>query len=314
MNNPVEVVSARRIPPPRMGALSAFVVRVLVITSVLPTCGCGGSLGHRSYAEFRGGAALPANVRSVRVEVENGSIGVLAQAATEGQRVTWKGGVRRAASTAEVLLEVERVPAEFTLLADPADPTVLIVRAPQLPQVPNVPDLALNAILGVEASVFLPAELAVDIRVTGSGHVAVGAREAAVIVDTGRGDLRLTSCRGPARLRSGNGMTIVDDHSGDLDVQVVTGAMQVFVREPQKSIRLVTRQGDIQCYVPPATSFRVDGRAEIGKVGNGFGLEMRKVGDYSALLTGVRGDGATEIVLRTGSGHLSLNHKVFQPR
>lgn len=271
-------------------------------------------MGHRSYLEFAGGVDLASAVRLVRIEVENGTVGVLVQPAADGVRVSWKGGIRRAASSADVLAEIERVVGEFTVLADPADASILVVQAPRLPVVPMMPDLALHAVLGVEASVFLPATLPVELKVTGSGHVVITGREAAVSATTGRGDLRLTSCRGPASLRSGNGMTIVDDHVGDLDVQVVVGAMQAFVREPGKSLRLVTRQGDIQCYVPPETSFRVDGRAEIGKVGNGFGLEMRKVGDYSALLTGTRGDGATDIVLRTGSGHLSLNHKVFPTR
>ena len=292
----------------------ARAVRLISVTSILFSAGCGGQLGHRSYLEFAGGTSIPAAIRKVRVEVENGTVGILVQPTAEGARIRWKGGIRRAASSAEVLTEIERVAGEFTILADPEDQSILVVRAPRLPTVPSMPDLVLHAVLGVEASLMLPAALPVDLNVTGSGHVVIDGREAAVTATTGRGDMRLTSCRGPARLRSGNGMTIVDDHVGDLDIQAVVGAMQVFVRDPGKSLRLVTRQGDIQCYVPPETSFRVDGRAEIGKVGNGFGLEMRKVGDYSALLTGMRGDGATEIVLRTGSGHLSLNHKVFPPR
>ena len=76
-------------------------------------------------------------------------------------------------------------------------------------------------------------------------------------------------------------------------------------------MELVTGQGNVQCLVPTTSGFRVDARAETGKVANGFGLASERQG-YTSTFTGARGDGATNIVLRTSSGHLSLSHKDWQ--
>ena len=105
---------------------------------------------------------------------------------------------------------------------------------------------------------------------------------------------------------AGVGATLLPLHNGvpdverDLDIEVKMGAMQVFVREPGKRLRLVTGQGDIQCYVPPDTGLVVDARAAIGKIGNAFGFAVETVQRYGAAMTGQQGDGRTEVVLRTG--------------
>src|SRR5262249_12467609 len=118
-------------------------------------------------------------------------------------------------------------------------------------------------------------------------------------------------CTGPAYLRTGRGMTLVYDHRGDLDVDAQVGDMQAFVREPGKTLRLVTRDGNVQCFVPGATGFRLDARAQTGKVSNGFGVPVERSG-YSSSMVGDRGDGRTRIVLRTETGFLSLAAKVFE--
>jgi hypothetical protein len=65
----------------------------------------------------------------------------------------------------------------------------------------------------------------------------------------------------------------------------------------------------VQCHVPESIEFEVDARAEVGRVGNGFGLEVQSIGDFGAALVGRRGAGTTAVVLRTGSGRIS-----FTPR
>ena len=130
------------------------------------------------------------------------------------------------------------------------------------------------------------------------------------MVRTGRGDLVFGDCR-DVTASTGRGNVIAYDHRGALDVHTKTGDMQALIPAPSRLIELVTGQGNVQLQLPEATGFEVDARAETGKIGNSFGLESRRVGDYGAALVGRRGDGAVRIVLRTGSGHLALSKRDF---
>ena len=265
--------------------------------------GCTGGLGCRSQVVLTGRLELPAGVRTVRVEIQNGSLKV--EAGTE-PAVVYEGGLRRAADTPELLGEIERIPARFTAAPDPAHPDTLVVATPAL----SVPEQLPRAILGFDVTIRVPPQVGVSVRVSGSGHLVADDRAAPLELVTNRGDLRVMRCTGATRLRTGQGMTIVYDHRGDLDVEVMTGDMQVFVREPGKRLCLVTRMGNIQCLVPPETGFRLDARAQTGKVANGFGIPIERSG-YSGAMVGDRGDGRTSIVLRTETGLLSLGHKTF---
>ena len=107
-------------------------------------------------------------------------------------------------------------------------------------------------------------------------------------------------------------MLIAFGHRGDLDVRSGSGDMQAFVEQPGAKITLSTGKGTVQCHVPDDLAFEVDARAEIGRVGDDFGLMVQKVGDYSASLAGKVGAGTTKIVLRTAAGHIGL--RKLRPR
>lgn len=272
-----------------------------MVASLLLAAACGGNLGYRSTVETSGKVPLAPEIRRVRFEIDNGTIGFAAAPARE---VSYAGGVRRAADTPEGLAQLEQVAPGFTVAADPARPDTIVLRGPALP-----PDI--GALLGVEMGIHLPADVELEVKVQGSGHVTVVGRSAAVRIDTGRGDLRFEGCQGPLRAKTGRGHVIVVDHSGDVDVHTMVGDMQVFVRRPGAQLRLVTGQGTVQCMVPPETEFDLDARAEVGRIGSSFGLLTEKVGEYGAVMVGKRGAATTKLVLRTGSGHLSLQSKRF---
>ena len=252
--------------------------------------------------ETSGKVTLGAEVRRVRVEIDNGTLGFDQAAVRE---VAFAGGVRRAADTAAGLAQLELVPPGLVASPDPERPDTLVLRGPKLPD-------GIGALLGVEMGIHLPADIELEVRVQGSGHVTVVHRSAAVRIDSGRGDLRFESCSGPLRAKTGRGHVIVVDHCGDIDVHTMVGDMQVFVREPGAQLRLVTGMGTVQCHVPPETAFDVDARAEVGRIGSSFGLTVEKVGEYGAAMVGKRGAATTKLVLRTGSGHLSLQSKRFE--
>jgi len=260
---------------------------------------CGGPLSERSHAEMKGTLPLGTEIRRVRIEVENGRVDVGPSPTTDA--VTFAGGIRRAADTPEQLAALERVVPDLTAAVDPADPTTLVVRGPRRPA-----ELS-GAVFALEVGIGVPPEVALEVRVEANGDVNLKERRAPTRVETGRGDLRFENCSGGVTARTGRGVLIAYGHRGDLDVQTKTGDMQAFVVEPGRLLQLVTGQGTVQCQVDPSIEFDLDARAEIGKIGNGFGLEPERGQGYSAALVGKRGSARTKVVLRTGSGHLSFS-------
>ncbi len=286
----------QRCPLPRPSRWTGLATGVVMCFLVV---GCGGPLGHRSTAQFDGELAIPDGIAKLRVEVPTGTVGVVPG---EGRTIRYQGGVRRAADSAASLANLEAIALQFAAAPDPADPTLLVVRAPGIPagQPPGV--------FGLEVGLFVPAGLPLEVVVAGNGHVTMADRAAPTKVRTNRGDLRFERCKADVAARTGTGNVIAFDQVGDVDLETGLGDMQVFVEKPARRITLVTGQGTVQCHVPDTCGFVVDAVASVGKIGNGFGLEVEQKG-YSGALRGQRGDGAVEIVLRTGSGHLSLSPK-----
>lgn len=259
--------------------------------------GCDGSLSHRSYAELAGDIPVGAAIERIRIEIENGTIGI---DSSEAGTIHYAGGMRRAADTAKDLGALEQVPLLLSGAPDPADPGTLVIRGPHQPT--TVP----GGVMGLELGIRVPPSLPLEVEIASNGHVTIANRAAATRVETGRGDLRFEHCAGGIAAKTRRGMVIAFGQRGDLDIHTMAGDMQVFVDEPGSLIRLVTGQGTVQCHVDPSIEFDLDARAEIGRIGNGFGLATESVGKYGAVLTGKRGSARTKVVLRTGSGHLSI--------
>ncbi|MCR9244316.1 MAG: hypothetical protein NXI31_04740 [bacterium] len=265
--------------------------------------GCAGDLSERSTEELAGEIPLAEGIERVRVEVHNGTVNLHLQ---EDRSISYGGGVRRAADTAESLAELEKIPLELAAAPDPADPATLVVTGPRAPKG------AQRSMVALQLGLKLPAAIPVEIRIERNGHVTAKERTGALTVRTGRGDLRFEGCAGSIVARTGRGNVIAFDHRGELDITTGVGDMQVFVREPGEQVRLDTGEGTVQCYVPPTAGLRLDARARIGKCGSSFGFLVEHPTQYSAVMTGARGDERTKIVLRTGKGHLSLGGKRFE--
>lgn len=261
-----------------------------------------GACEHRSVQEFQGDLAIPAGTKTVRFSIDNGTVGVRTQ--TEA-KVSYAGGARREGADAAALLAVEKVDLTLAGASDPKDPTVFLVRAPTVPA-------GVDGMLAVELGIRLPADLAIEIDITHNGHVSAGDRTGAITVNTGRGDLRFEQCHCAIKAKTGRGNVIAYDHRGDIDLTTGVGDMQVFVPGPAAMVRLFTGEGTIQCFLPPLAGFRVDARAEVGKCGSSFGLPVEHPDAYSAVMTGMHGDGKTQVLMRTGKGHLALTEKTFE--
>ncbi len=278
-----------------LGARSRAAAAAVVLALVVAGC----SLGHRSVAEFRGEVAIPPGVERVRIEVQEGTVGIDIQ---EAANLTFAGGVRRAGDTAEELAALERIPLEVSSALDPADPKTLIVRFPH-------PAEGQIGVFGLELGLRLPAALALDVRIAGSGHFTTANRTGAVAIETRRGDLRFERCQSSIRARTGRGNVIVNNHIGDLDVRAGVGDMQVFCRQPGTQLRLSTGEGTIQCYVPSDTDFELDARSETGRVGTSFGIPVESSGFHAAAVGRHGPTGRVKIALSTGQGYVSLQSK-----
>ena len=270
-----------------------------VIGALLLTVLAGGC-AHRSVAVTKGEIACGPEVTKIRIEMANGTLDLatlLADAPPD--QIQWAGGVRRDASTEEGLKSIEAVAVTLVAAKSAEDPGTLVITCPMAPA-------GVVGMIAYEGSIRIPAKLPVEIAISDNGHVTMVGREAFSKVRTGRGDLRFENCKGGIEANTGQGVLIAFGHEGDLDVRTGLGDMQVFITKPGAQITLGTGQGTVQCKIPAATEFEVDARAEIGRIGNDFDLEVRKVGDYSAAMTGKVGKGTTKVILLTGSGHISL--------
>ncbi|MFY9341843.1 MAG: hypothetical protein WAT39_05105 [Planctomycetota bacterium] len=271
------------------------------MAGALVLAACSGGLSQRSTAEMADKVPVGQGIRCVRIELENGTIGI---ANGTDRAADYAGGVRRAADTAADLAKIEQVAFRLEVRPDAARPDTLILAGPRMPE-------GVVGLLSLELGLRLPPEIELEVAITGSGHITVGERKARVLASTGRGDLRFEACRGPVKADTGRGTVIAFDHAGDLDILTKVGDMTAFVREPASLIRLVSGQGTVQCGVPEGTGFDLDARAETGFVGAGFGLAAERVGEFGSALVARQGSGATRVVLRTGSGHLAFKPKKF---
>src|SRR5690606_29342013 len=254
---------------------------IVVLLLSLLSSGCA----HRSVADTLGTIPCGPEVRQIRIEMANGTLDLATLlAGAAGDEITWDGGVRRDAITAEGLVAIEKVSTALTgtliTVATASDAAgTLVVKCPEAPK-------GVVGMIAYEGNLRIPAAIPVEVVVSGNGHVTMVGREAFSKVRTGRGDLRFQACKGGVEANTGQGVLIAFDHEGDLDVRTGLGDMQVFMKQPGSKITLDTGQGTVQCHIPAETEFEVDARAQIGRIGNDFGLQVRKVGEYGAAMTG----------------------------
>lgn len=275
-------------------------IGALLISALLGASMLLGGCAHRSVVSIDGSLPFGPEVQRIRIEMQNGSLGVLAiEASAAANELTYVGGLRRDANTAEGLVALANVANVLSAAMDPKQPGTLVVRCPTAPA-------GVQGMIAYEGSISIPAAMPLEVTVTNNGHVTLMDRGASSKVVTRRGDLRFERCKGAIEANTGQGMLIAFDHEGDIDVRTGLGDMQVFVVKPGDQITLSTGKGTVQCHVPGDIGCEVDARAEIGRIGNDFGFEVRRVGDYSAAMTGRRGNAKTRVILRTASGHISL--------
>jgi hypothetical protein len=266
----------------------------------LVLAGCSNGLDYRAKDPVEAALPLPPGIGKLRLRAQTGIFEVVVR---EGPVVQVRG-VRKCAATAPELLQRLRQPAAAPVLTvDPSDAAIAVLSFPGLPA---DPDLQVG-LVAFEVQVAMPDKVSIDCQIEQAGQVTVDGRHADVTVKTGRGDLRVTACEGRCELLTGAGNTLVHDHRGDLFARAKAGEMQIWITEPGKDLRLVTGQGGVQCHIPADAGFRLDARTLEGKVSaKAFAIQGVQGEDYGAAMTGTHGDGKTEIVMRTGSGYLSL--------
>ena len=96
---------------------------------LVPLAACG----HRSLATVKGEVAIDPSVRRIRIEIENGTIGFRPPEDPKAPAaVSYQGGVRRMAESAEQLQTLDAISPELTSeLVDGGE--TLVLRGPVVP-------------------------------------------------------------------------------------------------------------------------------------------------------------------------------------
>jgi hypothetical protein len=258
---------------------------------------CGGKLAHRAEDRIEGRVAVGAAVQRLAVEVDFGSITVLADD-SDPHHVAFDGSTLRTADEAAVLQQLLAVDLDLhpTL---PADGT-LRLRAPALPAGVD----PATARMVVRAVLRCPARLGVSVR-TGIGSLRVDGVAGGVDLETGQGDVVVASCRGSSRIRTQHGEVLIDRHRGDLVLDAAAGSVRAFLDELGTGGVRATASATVDVRLPRTTRFTLDAVARKGRCRNSFGVPIVVEGE-GGTMAGAVGGGGPLLELRSTAGPLTV--------
>lgn len=271
--------------------------RPVLASWFLLVAACDGKLAFRQEGVIRGRVPLPAEVKRLEIEVDFGSITVLAEDATP-DAVTFDGSTLRAADTAADLQTLASI--DLTLLAA-TDGGVLRLHSPALPG--SVPSA--NARMVVRGVVRCPSRLQVAIR-TAIGSVKVDHIAADVDVRTGQGEIAVSACQGLVALHSERGDIMVDRHRGGLVLTAPNGSVRAFLAELGPAGVRVSARSEVQLHLPRTTPFTLRAGTERGRCHNSFGVSVVLAGQRASMAGDVGGGGPL-LDLRSTGGSVTVS-------
>lgn len=268
----------------------------LSLVLVLLGAACDGKLAFRQEGVVALTLPVEVETRRLAVEVDFGSITVLA---TEGadDRLSFEGECLRAADDEATLRVLAGV--DLTLLPS-QEGDLLRLRAPALPAGVD-PDKARLVVRGV---LHCPPRLAVVVR-TGRGSVKGAGLDAGVDLATGVGDVAVSKCRGQVQARTDQGDIMVDGLRGSLTMAARAGSARAFVEELGASgVRASARQ-TLEVHLPRQAGFVLDARTESGRCHNSFGLTIVLDGPRASM-GGEANGGGPKVHLRSDEGSITV--------
>lgn len=267
--------------------------RVSICLALLAAA-CNGKLGHRVEGVVALTLPVPPETHRLSVEVDFGSITVLAAA---GDTLTFEGDSLRAADDETILRALADV--DLTLLPS-QEGDLLRLRAPALP--PGID--AETARMVVRGVLRCPPRLQVTVR-TGRGSLKGSGITGGLDLATSLGDVAVSDCRGPAELRTDQGDIMVDDHRGNLALVAKTGSARAFVTElGEKGVEGKARDA-LEVHLPRRTGFDLSARTDGGKCHNSFGIKI-VIDATGASMDGQANGGGPRLVLHSDQGSVTV--------
>lgn len=257
---------------------------------------CSGRLGYRQDQVVEGSVPVPAQVRRLAIEVDFGSITVLA-AADGATAVSFEGESLRAADDAQLLAKLATI--DLTLQPSLED-DLLTLRAPSLPA--GVDPAAARMV--VRAVVHCPAHIEVTVT-TGLGSLKASGFTSGVDLTTAVGHVVVSGCTGPARVSTTQGDVLVDTHRGNLVLEASAGSVRAFVTELGPMGVKSTARDVLEVHLPRQTGFDLRARTDRGRCHNSFGLTIVIEGQ-GASMTGSANGGGPELDLRSEGGPVTV--------
>ncbi|MEZ5966682.1 MAG: hypothetical protein R3F56_22785 [Planctomycetota bacterium] len=257
---------------------------------------CDGKLAHRQEGAVAVSLPIASETRRLAVEVDFGSITVLA--AEDGKdELSFEGDCLRAADDAATLQVLAGV--DLTLLPS-QEGDLLRLRSPSLP--PGVD--ADHARMVVRGVLRCPPRLQVVVR-TGRGSLKGAGLGAGVDLATGVGDVAVSGCRGAVEVRTDQGDIMVDGLRGSLEMQAKAGSARAHVAElGDAGIRAHARD-TLEVRLPRQAGFVLNARAEHGRCHNSFGLTITMDGARSSMSGDANGGGA-KVDLTSAEGTVTV--------
>ncbi len=301
-------------PTPSHGRFGRRCARAALALALCGATACSGRHTHVADESFEVEFPLPAEARTVRLDILEGAITF---APGKPGVVRIEALARRASTDAAGIERLAAIDARPVVVPG-RDPAVFDLRGPRLPDGLSYPGHRLVTRCYVE----VPPDIAVE-GTTGSGHMAAVERRADVALQTGHGALRLDNCAGHAMLRSTRGAVVVDEHSGSLDLEhaVWQGetipetsqrkgeTMQLFFTAiGEKGVRVVAPHANVQCHLPGDATFTMDATTGAGRSKNGFGVPVEPLAGkkFGTAMRGTVGSGGPTVLIAVDYGNVSL--------
>ena len=280
--------------PARLVGMS-LLYRIQPFVCLLVLAGCEGRLAQRQEAVVQGRVPVTAEVHSLAIAVDFGSITIFTDEG--GDAVTFEGSSLRAADTAADLAKLAGV--DLTLHPSVAG-GVLSLRPPPLPT--GIDPTAARMV--VRAVVHCPQRLHVNIR-TGIGSVKVERGAAGVEVHTGQGEVVLTGCSGEGKVHTEHGDILIDQHHGNLELTAPNGSARAYMAELGTGGVRAAAQSTVEVHMARDTAFTLDAATARGRCHNSFGVPIVIEGQGASMQGAAKGGGA-RLDLRSTGGPVTV--------
>jgi DUF4097 and DUF4098 domain-containing protein YvlB len=142
------------------------------------------------------------------------------------------------------------------------------------------------------------------VATTSSGDVEVGEVAESLRIETVSGDISVDRAAKGAEVRTTSGEVRIRSVGGFLTATSVSGEIQVGLAAPLREATIVTSSGDIRAGLGQAVGCRLEMRSSSGS----FDLDVpvRAQTLSRRLVTGVVGNGAASVSLRSSSGNIAV--------